>query len=354
MDTLDNKIGGTFDNLAQRLIYPYVLTFPEFEHVEREDVSETAQRHMHVFLRSALSAIYANPHMIGLPIEEDDCFIDEPKKAKPVLYNTMRKLEKSFLSFFTVLFELGLHGEVIDGKLCIPKAKKDVNKPKQAILSHIGLVCETEKDKSILFSPELPELCHGWKALSEHAGANGNGDAMGKCPAGLYFLKCLYMNGPIPISRLYGKLKQSGGHLEELEAFLLEQGYVYQEYDGSYCLLKACKGNKDGKFKILFDSHKRSQLTYYYEIPGFTRLVTNHFDEMDDSLKNFVFAHTSKCGHCGYCTKTGTHRLMSVMLTLPSQTEEKCPLYAGFEWDSLYEENVVMVKRLIEFAIKML
>ncbi|WP_310602759.1 hypothetical protein, partial [Anaerosporobacter sp.] len=308
----ENKIGKSFDNLAQRVIYPYIISYPEFEPVKNNDVSESAQKQMYDFMKNTFVTMYNNPEIIGLPIEEDGCFGEGVLyNSNPELNNMMKKFEKKFLDFFNFLFELGFYGEVLDNKLHISKAKKAINKNKQTMLVRLGLECET-KEETVIYSNEYPELCVGWNALSICSNAVWDKDItkaiVSQSFARLMFMKCLYADEIVADSRLYNGLEQSGVYLSQLETFLIEKGYTYNSHDGGYTLVKHCANNKDGKFKVLFDWKKKNQLKYYFEIPGFTKLVTNHYDKMDDSLKGLVFSRLNNCYNCGYCTQTGNHQ----------------------------------------------
>ncbi|MDR0473208.1 MAG: hypothetical protein LBH43_06015, partial [Treponema sp.] len=278
----ENKLGGVFGNLAQRIIYPYIVSYPEFAPIESGDVSEKAQKQIYDFLKKTLIAIYKNPGIIEMPIEKDNCFESGVLyNTNPELNNSMKKQEKKFLGFFNFLFELGLYGDVLNNKLVIPKSKKAVSKNTKIILEQLGISCEIEKEETIVYSNEYPELCIGWRILSKTSGSGNNGDVIGQSPARLMFMKCLLINEPVPASRLYGSLEQSGKYLKQLEDFLIKKGYVYDLHDGKYTLIKHCPGNKDGKFKVLFDWQRKYQLNFYFEVPGFTTLVSDHYNDMD-------------------------------------------------------------------------
>lgn len=355
----ENKIGGEFDNLAQRVVYPYIISYPEFIPIESDSISELSQRQMNDFLKTTLISIYNNPGIIEMPIEKDDCFNDGVLyNTNPELNNSMKKLERKFLEFYNFLFEIGLYGDVINSKLHILKSKKIVNKNKQIIFEKLGLICMDEKDKIIIYSNDYPELCFGLKALSKTCNETGVKDPknaiIGQSVARLLFMKCLFYNDVVRDSQLYGHLNQNGKYLEELEDFLIKNGYEYNLHDGKYTLVKHCSDNKNGKFKVLFDWKRKSQLKYYFEIPGFTKLVSNYYLDLDDELKELIFSRLNGCSHCGYCIKTGKHELLTVSVEFNGEISEKCPFYPNLNWDMLDEKSVSAIKKLIEFSISIL
>ncbi|MDR0472117.1 MAG: hypothetical protein LBH43_00340, partial [Treponema sp.] len=112
--------------------------------------------------------------------------------------------------------------------------------------------------------------------------------------------------------------------------------------------------NKDGKFKVLFDWQRKYQLNFYFEVPGFTTLVSDHYNDMDDELKALIFPRLKDCDNCGYCMKTGKHKLLALELALNEKISMKCPFYPYLSWGKLEEESISIIKKLIDFSIKYL
>lgn len=218
----DNKIGNLFNNISQRVIYPYIITYPDFIPIENNSVSREAQRQMHEFMKETLLTVYNNPEIIGMSTEKDDYFDWEAFKDKPDLNNFMKKLEKKFLGFFALLYEIGINGEISNGELFINKSKKALNKGKILQLSEIGLICTNNGDGVYIHSSDYPELSTGWKLLSNICmeSENKKKDAViSQSITRLLFKKCIFSKDHVSFTRLYGDLPQSGKYLEELESF---------------------------------------------------------------------------------------------------------------------------------------
>ena len=70
----ENRIGKRFCNLAQRIIYAYKCTYPDFIPVKHSKVSKESQKQMHDFLCDTICSIYDDPTIISLKIEPDDYY----------------------------------------------------------------------------------------------------------------------------------------------------------------------------------------------------------------------------------------------------------------------------------------
>ncbi len=363
----ENMIGKEFENISQRVIYPYIVFFPEFSPVVSNEVSEEAQRQMNQFIRNTIITIYNNPGLIELSVEKDDYYVfGQMNKDKQELYDLLRKTEKKFLTFFNFLYNIGLEGNIINNtiknnRFCIPKTFRALNKKKQAILESLGLVVEAEKESIVIYSKEYPELCLGWKVLSKISKSLWSDDdskaIVVKTKAKFTFMKCLFGMKDITLSRISGDLEQSGIYLNQIEEYLINKGYKIFYEDGSPILQKIYPKKQEGNFRIFFTLQNKHQLAYVIRIPDFTTLVTNHFEQMDEELKEFIFSRTKTCDACGYCTQTdksGKRKRLVTALEAKGEVAGKCPLYPNLGWDRLDENAVYMIKKLLDFAEEVL
>ncbi len=364
----ENMVGKEFDNISQRVIYPYIVLYPEFNAVLSDEVSEEAQRQMNEFIKNTIITLYNNPELIEMSVDKDDYYIfGQMNKDRPELYDLIRKLEKKFLTFFNFLYNIGLagnikdktiiHNSIIYNSFYIPKTFKALNKKKQAILESLGLVIEVEKDNIIVYSKEYPELCLGWKELSKISKSLWSDDdskaIVVKTNAKFAFMKCLFGFKDVTLSRVCGDLEQSGTYLHQIEEYLVKKGYEIFYDDGNPMLQKIYPKKQEGNFRVFFTLQNKNQLVYAIRIPDFTTLVTVYFEHMDEELKEFIFARIGKCSGCGYCTQTdksGKRKRLAVALEMDGEVIGKCPLYPNLGWDRLDENAVYMIKKLLDFA----
>lgn len=353
----ENKIGGQFDSLAQRVVYAYMVSYSMFKPVHDCEVSEEAQKQMHSFLSEALCNIYNNPTLIDLEIELDDFFNGEAYKDKPDLNEAMKKLEKKFLSFFGYLFELGDAGTVKENKLHILKTNKKVTKSKLVQLEQIGLKYELTNEETIIYSEIYPRLCSGWKLLCNackqaEGRDNINNPVVSQGLTRLMFMRGVFNKEHISWTSLYGNLEHSGTYLKELEDYFINKEYRNQFIDASFSLQKSYANKLIGAFNIRFNWRSKNQLEYSIVVPGF-RMLMNHFNEMNEELKELVFVRTGTCSNCGYCTqtdKTGKRKSVAVHIEYHEEIVDKCPLYPYLVWNRLDEKTVSVIKDLFAFA----
>lgn len=345
----ENQIGNKFDNLAQRLVYSYMASYSQFVPTNTDEITIEAQKQTHDFLSGLLFKIYHNPAIIGLPLEKDDCFDGEAFKDKPELVKTMKNLEKKFLGFFNLLFELGIAGEIKNKKLYISNIKIKLQKSRLNLLEQIGFKSEIMADTVIIYSKEYTELCSGLKSLSEICKSSDGKDITKQSMTREIFMKCLFDEKNISLTNLYGDLAQSGIYLKELEEYFINKGYEIIRYDISFRLQKAYPNKQSGSFAVMFNWRCKNQLSYVVDVPSL-RVLMEHFDEIDDELRELVFSRTNTCENCGYCTQTGKRVIVALQLNHNGKAITKCPYYPSFNWNSLDEKAVSSIKKLCDFA----
>lgn len=353
------KIGEQFDYLAQRVVYAYMVSYTKFQPIYDDEASEEAQKQIHSFFNEVLYNIYNNPTLIDLDTASDDFYNGEAYKDKPELNEAMKKLEKKFLSFFGYLFELGDVGTVIENKLHILKTNKKITKSKLVQLKQIGLKYELTKEATIIYNEIYPKLFSGWKLLCnvcKQAEGKDNiiNPVIAQSLTRLMFMRCIFDKGHISWTSLYGDLEQSGPFLKELEDFFINNEYSNKFFDASFSLQKTYANKQVGAFNIKFNWRSKNQLEYSIVVPGF-RLLMNHFDEMNEELKELILARTGNCRNCGYCTqtdKTGKRKPVAVQIEYHEEIVDKCPLYPYLAWNKLNENTVSIIKDLFTYAVK--
>lgn len=153
------KVMKSFESLAHRLSNAYKCTYPAFLPVEDDRASEISQRQMHGFLQDVINKIFDQPSLIDLREEKDDFYENWMfNNQRPELDVKMKKIEKSFLDFYTYLYKLGECGEVKDNRLYIRKSDMKLAKKKLQQLEQFGLRSESDSTATIFYHEKYPEL----------------------------------------------------------------------------------------------------------------------------------------------------------------------------------------------------
>lgn len=343
---VDSKIKKNFDSLPQRIIYAYMCTYPDCITVEDDKVSEKSQKHMHSFLHNAICSIYNNPSLINLEVEPDDFFENwEMCNRRPELIDSMRKIEKTLFDFYLYLYKLGEIGEVKDNRLYVSKEKLKILQKRRIQLEQFGLLSETDKDSAIFYSEKYPELFPAWKLLynikldsSKHEIAR--------------FLYCMYDIKQYNAVHLFGDITENRELIGELEDYFRNKEYQCSFNEHGITWERDYPDKQRGYMTLSFDWKRRDQMTYTFHVPSF-RLLLNHFDIMDDELKNLAFSRTKKCDGCGYCTqtdKTGKRKPLVMLIEYNGQKVGKCPLYPNLTWRYIDKKEVKVIKKLYDFG----
>ncbi len=349
----ENKIGGSFDSLAQRIIYVTFSTFPNYVPVQSDLASEPAQRQMYNFLLGVISKLYENPTLLDLPIEPDDSYENwMVNNRKPELIKSMRKVMKNVDNYYTFLYNIGNAGVIHDNRLIVNKGEMRITSKMVAYLAKLGIKSDVSKEQVAFYSDEYPDMVPAWKLLSSVASQNP------KDP-GLLFSRCIYDITHKHPSEIYAHLSGNEDVFQALEQFFIDNGYERMNYeealtraDNEICVSWHKNFNKKdaGGIKIWFDFRKVNQIAYELQVPRFRELVYQ-FEDMDKQLKDLVIARTKKCDACGYCIQTDrTRKMMTVQLTHEGQTHAVCPFFPAITWNYIDNETVTGMTKLLRFA----
>lgn len=352
----EDMTGKEFNNISQRVIYPYIITYPEFIPVTNCDASEASQMATHLLIKDSLIKIYNSPEIIGMQTDKDEYFNGEAFKDKPELNGLLLNLEKKLLGFFNMLYEIGINGEVNGERLFISKDRKLLNKAKLTLLTEFGFITEIVNGGIYISSDKYRNLCNGLHVLSvtcrREAGREVEKPVCRQSKTKLLFMKCIYDINSLSFTRLYEGL--FGNKINVLEKYLLGKGFYYKFADADLSLVKMYSKNQESYFEIKFNWRHKNQIQCNLKLQGFTKMVTNHFNEINDELKGFVYYRLKNCDNCGYCTQTDKkcRNPLTVRLTYNGETIDKCPLYPYLTWDKPDENATTVIMELIEFSEK--
>ena len=356
--TIENKIGQNFDSLAERIIYSYIATYPDFEPVDN-GVCYESQKQMHDFIADTLLLIYEHTEILGAAVAADAYYENwEMNNSNPTLINSMEKIESKFADFIEMLIKIGRLGEVADDKLMIQKEKWSITKPVKTKLELLGIICVQTKEQSILSVEKYPKIFPAWKSYSENDDLNAT-----KISRVMAFIHGRYFGRKYRAIDFFGKLVEDANLLKKLENYLEENNFIYNNFELNtktrYAAVKWMKEypkNETSYMRAYFNWRKKDQLIFEFRLPQF-RIMLNSYHIMNSELQKFVFGRLKNCDNCGYCTQTdksGKRPCLALELTCDGDTIRKCPLYPNLTWNYFDSNDLNNMIRLFEFSESML
>ena len=112
----------SFDSIAQRALYGYLFTFADAP-------ADPAQAQLHGRMKALWEALYADPALLGLPVDADEAYEwFKVNNTNPELNEKYLKVFKGIFQFWQLMFVLARHGEVQDGALYLSKEELNARK----------------------------------------------------------------------------------------------------------------------------------------------------------------------------------------------------------------------------------
>ena len=340
-------LAKSFENLAKRVVYPYLATYPVFKPVKDCNVSENSQKQMYDFLYESITAIYSDLSIINVKYEPDDCYeYWEMNKSKPELIVQMQKIKKELFAVYEYFIKMGLAGEVFQDGLFIRKADLKVTQKNKEKLSLFGLVCDEKEDGYYFTHNKYTEIFPAWKlhcCVSDY-GKNSTYDMIN-------FLYGRFMDKKYTAVEMFGKMSEQS-LISELEQYFLDKEYTCMNNEIAVIYEKEYPNKQKSYMKISYDFRKLNPMMFEFKAPHFSK-VLKFYNQMDAELKAMVFNRTKTCDGCGYCIqtdKTGKRPRLTMLLELNGDKKPKCPLFPSFTWDSISKEMISKVKKLLEFS----
>jgi hypothetical protein len=337
---MENKIGKSFDSLAQRVVYSFAGTFPEFVPIKSTEVSEQSQLDMYGFLKDITIRLYENPAILSLPIQEDESYGDwELRKCKPKLAIAMKYCLNKINEFYLLLIEIGKFGIIEGDTLHVNKQHLKLTPNMLTKLEWFGLSGINGKDEVIFRCEEHHGLFAGWKLLVKVSDVQKN-------PV-IFFSRCMFDSEYSYPGDIFESLVEEKHAFKDLQDFFKQNGYKRVDCRDDQVSLDWAKnyGRKDeplkaswaerehGGISIWFDYSKKNQVFIGLRVPEYRELL-KQFDLMDDRQKAFVISKTKKCDGCGYCTqtdRTGSHKPQFVSVVYNGE-HNLCMLFPGFTY----------------------
>ena len=328
----------SYTSLEQRMAHNYFDLFPAFVPDVHAPVSEDEQRQFHQLMHDLYQLAFDEPLLFVTALHEDDVFPDfAPRSSygKPKLITDMKKFTKAVDALIQKMYLMGQSAEV------------KLSKREQVILSRLSV--------------DVDQLPAAWVWMATRENSNL-----------ISFKHCLFDAVYPYTSELYAKLLGESA-FKRLEQWMLERGY--QRFDihdttASDCKLslsivnpKWSKDRPSGGFQYkvrhtgiaaLHDHYARHPGTIGLCIPNGFKLFLEHFDSMDEALRQFVIECTKTCDGCRYCVqtdKTGSRPLAHIPVTFEGKTYALCPYFPGywFCWTQLDDELVDKLTNMLAF-----
>lgn len=351
---LENRLGQDFNSLAQRILYSYIATYPDFKPVTNS-ISFESQKQMHDFISDTLLLFYEHPEVLGVADEPDAYYENQAmNNSNPALIKSMEKIENKFADFINLLIKIGKLGVVVEHNLIIQKKVWSITKLTKVKLESLGIICDQTKEQWVLSLKKYPFIFSAWKGYSESDDVNAT-----KISRVIDFIYGKYYGRKYRAVDFFGRLIENKRVLNKLENYFEANNFSYDNSDLAgktrYAYVKWIKEYPRGEtasMRTAFDWRKKNQMILEFRLPQF-RLMLHSYSQMDDELQKLVFYRLKICDSCGYCTQTdksGKRPCLAMDLTYDGKTLKKCPLYPYLTWNYIKEEELNTMLKLFEFS----
>lgn len=218
-----NKLGGSFDNLAKRVLYSYIATNPKFIPIENIETNQESQKQMYEFLYEAINTIYEPPSIIGISDDPDAYYENrQMNNTNPSLIKSMKKIEKKFFGFLESLLKAGVYGERNENSLYILKKDWSITKSVIDMFNQIGISCYTDKDKTLLTLHKYPLVLEAWKVYSTNDDAKSDQNTRM-----ITFLHGRYFDKKYNAVDFFGELCENQNELKDLENYFITKKFKH-------------------------------------------------------------------------------------------------------------------------------
>ncbi len=331
---------GTMNiKLEQRMAQSYLDLFPQFIPDEEAEVSVSEQEEFYVLMKDLYELAYNEPQLFVPTLHDDDAYPNHFNKVsygKPELLTIQKKYLKAVDSLLQNMFLLG-QGETVK-----------LNKRQKVILEHLGI-------------KDVNELPSAWKWMATRPEADMES-----------FSHCFFKKDYPYTSDIYASLL-GAEEFYKLEKWMIERGYephVIKDSPATDCKIiltyanpvwskEKPKGSFEYKIKhtgicVRYDPYFQEPCIMGICIPNGLKTYLEHFDDMEDALKNFVVTYTKKCDGCKYCVqtdKTGQRPLASIHVEHKEEKVLLCPYFPGFTycWTRLDANLVDSIIEMLDF-----
>lgn len=328
-----------YASVEQRMAKAYIDLFPSFVPAEN-DLSIEEQRAFYDLILGLYQLAYEEPELFVKTLHEDDAYPTRYKKpyGKPKLIEYMRKFRKEVDALLEAMFNMGKGAEDIR-----------LTKRQRTVLERLNA------------APPSP-VFSSWAWMATRPGADL-----------ISFSHCFFDAERAYASELYRRLLGDERAFDRLESWLLGQGYQ------RHCISNAIASDCDviltyanpswsdqppkGGFEygivhtgvsMQYDFYTAQPAVIGLCIPGGMKKFLLAFDDMSDTVQEFVIERTKMCDDCGYCTqtdKTGKRAKAYCLVQRGGKEYPLCTYFPGYSysWTELTESLVDQMIAFLSF-----
>ncbi|MDD4165376.1 MAG: hypothetical protein PHD66_09295 [Eubacteriales bacterium] len=328
-----------FDSITQRILYGFNFVYSDFMPVDSDMATDQEQEKLHDLMGQIINKLYETPALLGLPENPDEAYewymVSNQKPALSAIYLS---IYKTLYEFYKFLYIAALHGDMNGDSLFISnetlKANKTGYKPiYNKLLNEVGM--EAVKDKSGVSIQTDKNILAALKLLAVKVPTNINKWT----PYELADFVCCSFNGDKDyLLRRTDNLNGLNGLLMELKNKCLEKGYNqelnlhFASTDLSFTIYFK---NEVGGFQIGYNSRKYWQFSFG-TINGIgEKAMLEHFDNLDDDMKQHFINICRPCSGCLVCTKSGKNKIFTVHVNYAGKDYSLCPSFPYHAWETL-------------------
>jgi len=357
-----------FDNLAQRAVYYFIVTYPSFTPSESAEISADEQRRAHEFIGGIYKKLYDDPSLLGFKPTPDDAFEDwQQQKEKPALAPRIRKMIRKIEEFVDVIYRISLNGELRGESIFLSRDEFAVMTAKGRQLDSFGIDARAVDDGYTVTFPD--KIVGALKLLAEISLRHMKAPKDGQQKPYLLFSRGIFDPFAPYTHEVFGNMLNAEAKIAfySLTDFLDEAGYeridnkafnnrVALDYVKNYGdpateLKWAWSERTRGGIEVTYNEVGRNPFTLSMRIPYFNKILAAS-DRMTDEVKRFVTGTSKKCDGCRYCVQTDKTRTRPFRFIRVDEFNI-CPLFCGFQytWKSLTLEitgNIIILLKFID------
>ena len=346
MQRCENRIGGSFESISQRVVYSFVCSVPEFTPAESGIAEHRSQRQMYAFLRDVLHELYSNPAVLAMPLDPDDSYGDhEEIGARPELNKSFVKILATINGFYEALISMGRKGALSGDSMTIDSGEVKIKRKYLKALEQMGIQGSKNGPEIVFASDAYPGIFAGWKALSV-CDYTDKVDAVFRFSRGLYEGKKEFL-----VDRFGSLASDDSDMIVELDGRLRRNGYNVQYRNGTGVLDLGLgviyKKAGEQRFGMQFDVRRCNQLHFWLRLSRF-RAIWDHADELSSMGRQFLFDITKPCDDCGWCRKRRFRSMEPFEQIFEGKPYKLCPWYPRTDWRRLSGPVVTGVKELLD------
>jgi hypothetical protein len=317
----------TYTSIAQRVAASYLrfLTPSAVLFPERSDGNLppglASQRDLHDFFQAFYHALFAHPEQFGLPLVEDDAYVEGEANGTAHKAELNRKLKRprdlihAGLGF---LLEAGNAGLIQGEALQVPAATATQLKKNRGLRTFLqglraaGLVLVEENGTTTLRNPSFPEMMPAFQALAQSCSANPKAD-LGLFHFSRCDLRALLPRYTIDVMDLYQALPPAASqYMATLHAYFLQKKYQpILAISGVSAWMVQYQGKRQIKstpiFQVEYQERYRHPVTLFIK-PASTSRIAPLIERHSPALQDDFFRRANYCrgDECGWCRNNKT------------------------------------------------